>query len=77
MQVSHIVYVIEYSVHVGCVLVHALVRVIMCILVWIHVYTCMCSSANSCGCIANSRDTMAASGVSLLFSLVLLAVLLI
>ena len=42
------------------ILVGVNVSVIMCILVRIHVYTCMCSSAHSCGCVANGGDAMAA-----------------
>ena len=36
------------------VLVGVNVSVIMCILVWIR--TCMCSSAHSCGCVADGGD---------------------
>ena len=51
--VMHVEYLLRRKM---CVLMHVHVlvdvnvSVIMCILVWIRVYTCMCSSAHCCGC---------------------------
>ena len=31
----------------------------VCILVWIHVRICMCTSAHNCACVADGGDAMA------------------
>ena len=56
-------YAVEYPlVHVMCVLmyVHVLVGVNVSVIMCIPMDTCMCSSAHSCGCVADGGDTMAA-----------------
>ena len=61
MFVMHVEYLL---LRVMCVLMHVHVlvgvnvSVIMCILVWICVH--VCSSAHSCGCVADGGDAMAA-----------------
>ena len=64
MKVHVSAFVERLLVHVRCVMVNVIVsvHVYKCDnvhLVWIHVYTCMCSSTH--GCVVDGRDAMAAS----------------